>query len=40
MMRMAGTVSVGNKYINDFVEVEETFLINRIQIKLKKKKSL
>lgn len=33
MMCMAGTESVGNKYINDFVEVEETFLINRIQIK-------
>lgn len=37
MMCMAGTESVGNKYISDFVEVEETFLINRIQIKLKKK---
>lgn len=33
---MAGPKSLGNKYINDFVEVEETFLINRIQIKLKK----
>lgn len=37
MMCMAGPKSLGNKYINDFVEVEETFLINRIQIKLKKK---
>lgn len=26
-------VFLGNKYINDFVEVEETFLINMIQIK-------
>jgi len=33
MMCTAGAESVGNKYINDFVEVEETFLINRIQIK-------
>lgn len=32
-MCVAGTESVGNKYINDFVEVEETFLINMIQIK-------
>lgn len=35
-MCMAGTESAGNKYIDDFVEMEETFLINRIQIKLKK----
>lgn len=33
MVCVAGTESVGNKYINDFVEVEETFLINMIQIK-------
>lgn len=39
MVCVAGTESVGNKYINDFVEVEETFLINMIQIKLKKNPS-
>lgn len=33
MVCVAGTESVGNKYISDFVEVEETFLINMIQIK-------
>lgn len=33
MVCVAGTESVGNKYIDDFVEVEETFLINMIQIK-------
>lgn len=38
MVCVPGTESVGNKYIDDFVEVEETFLINMIQIKLKKKK--
>lgn len=36
-MCTAGPKSLGNKYISDFMEVEETFLINRIQIKLKKK---
>lgn len=39
MMCVAGIESVGNKYISDVVEVEETFLINRIQIKLKKNPS-
>lgn len=34
-MCVAGTKAAGNKHINDFEEVEETFLINKIQIKKK-----